>query len=258
MNSPWPLDVKSMSWTERSKEEVDFIVEALGLKGSERVLDLACGFGRHSLELARRGFRVVGVDFTEAYIDDALESARSEGLDVDFICQNVLDCLFEDEFDVVLNMADGAIGYFETEAGNLRVFDVVARALRIGGGHVMGVCSAAHARRHFPKRHWEAGRHSLSLADFRWDEASSRMLYRGRVFKFGERLDLFTDEFPSEPEQLGIRLYTLEELEAALRARGLRVDAAYGAYDVSIPASEDRLMQVLRSTKVAELRRNPA
>ena len=56
----WTLGIQDLSWVEHTAEEVDFVVEALGLKGVERVLDLACGFGRHSLELARRGYRVVG------------------------------------------------------------------------------------------------------------------------------------------------------------------------------------------------------
>ncbi|MBT4816155.1 MAG: class I SAM-dependent methyltransferase, partial [Lentisphaerae bacterium] len=51
-----------MSWVESTCSQVDFLVDELKLSGSERVLDLACGFGRHSLELARRGYSVTGVD----------------------------------------------------------------------------------------------------------------------------------------------------------------------------------------------------
>ncbi len=67
----WSLDIQDMSWVEDTLPEVDFVVEALQLRGQERVLDLACGFGRHALELARRGYAVVGVDITAAYIDEA-------------------------------------------------------------------------------------------------------------------------------------------------------------------------------------------
>lgn len=67
----WTLSIKEMSWTEDTKNQVDFLIKVLGLTGKERILDLACGFGRHSLEFARRGFEVVGVDITEAYVEDA-------------------------------------------------------------------------------------------------------------------------------------------------------------------------------------------
>jgi 2-polyprenyl-3-methyl-5-hydroxy-6-metoxy-1,4-benzoquinol methylase len=53
-----------MSWVEHTKDEIDFIIDIMNLSGTERILDLACGFGRHAIELSRRGFLVVGVDIT--------------------------------------------------------------------------------------------------------------------------------------------------------------------------------------------------
>jgi SAM-dependent methyltransferase len=244
----WTLDIKDMSWVEHTREEVDFVVAALGLRGGERVLDLACGFGRHSLELARRGFSVVGVDVTDAYVEDARASARAEGLRAEFVRASALDVRYREEFDVVLNMCDGAIGYFATEEENLALFDVVAAALRPGGGHVLGVCSADHARKHFPKRHWEAGAKRLSLADFSWVERTSRMIYRGHLFEFGKPLPVIPDAFPEDGNP-GTRLYGESELRGILAARGLETTGTYGAYDVSVPASADRLTLVVASRK---------
>ena len=67
--------------------------------------------------------------------------------------------------------------------------------------------------------------------------------------KFGETLKPIPGEFPAGGDSGGIRLYTLEELELILHQRGLKLLASYGAYDTSIPASEDRLMQVVCSKK---------
>ena len=64
----WTLDIQDMSWVEETSNEVNFIETVLSLQGTERILDLACGFGRHSLEFARRGYSIVGVDITPAYI----------------------------------------------------------------------------------------------------------------------------------------------------------------------------------------------
>ena len=248
----WTLAIKNMSWVERTGREVDFIIEALGLRGGERVLDLACGFGRHALELARRGYEVTGVDYTPAYIEDARESARREELAAEFVEADVLRVAYRGEFDVVLNMADGAIGYFATEEQNLRLFDVIAAALRPGGKHVMGVCSADHARKHFPKRHWEAGSHSLSLADFVWREETSRMIYRGHLLPYGEPLQPLSDTWPDDGDA-GTRLYGQAELERILGARGMRILAAYGDYDTAIPASAEHLMLVVCSQKQVDL-----
>ena len=51
----WTLDIQDQSWVEDTERQVDFIVRKLNLTGKERIIDLACGFGRHSLELSSRG-----------------------------------------------------------------------------------------------------------------------------------------------------------------------------------------------------------
>ena len=241
----WTLDVQDMSWVEDTVREVDFAVEVLQLAGTERVLDLACGFGRHSLELARRGFPVVGVDITEAYIEAARGQAAQEYLPAEFVCADLRDVSFGQEFDVVLNLADGAVGYLENDEENLRVFDLVAAALKPGGKHLLGVCNGDYARKHFPRRHWEMGTRSLSLADFAWDEETSRMIYRGRSFRFGETfVKPETDPTPS-----WIRLYTLDELRYVLGERRLDVRQAFGGYDTAVPATVDALQLVVYSGK---------
>lgn len=246
----WTLDIQDMSWVEYTAQEVDFVVEALELCGQERVLDLACGFGRHALELARRGYTVVGVDFTDVYVAEARRLAAEGGLTrATFMCADVRDVAFQEEFDVVLNLADGAIGYLETDAENLKIFDRVTAALKPGGKHLMSVCSGDYARKHFPRRHWEIGQHSLSLADFDWDGENSRMVYKAYTLRYGEVL-----EKPLAPEEKAVagytRLYTVRELDAIFGARGMHVWKSYGDYDVRIPASEDQLMLVVCSQKL--------
>ncbi len=244
----WSLEIKKMSWVENTVSEVDFIIQALKLKGNENVLDIACGYGRHSLELARRGFKVTGVDSCKLFIDDAKENASKEKLSAEFICSDLRELTFNGHFDVVLNMADGAIGYFETDEENLKTFDLIANSLKPGGKHLMGICSADHAKKHFPKRHWEAGSQSLSLADFLWNEKDSRMLYRGHVFEFGSTLPTFPDKFPSSGDR-GIRLYTFEELKSILNSRNIEITASYSAYDCTMPRSDKSLMQIICSNK---------
>lgn len=101
---------------EDTQRQVDFIINTLSLTGKERILDLACGFGRHSLELARRGYTVTGLDITPQYVAYASVQAQNEGLNADFIYADVREVNFCGEFDVVLNLADGAIGYLENDA----------------------------------------------------------------------------------------------------------------------------------------------
>src|ERR671915_275095 len=89
---------------ERTQAQVDFLVEALGVQPGARILDLACGHGRHSLELARRGYRVTGRDLSAPSLDVARDRAGAEGLDVELGQCDMRDIPFEDTFDAVVNL----------------------------------------------------------------------------------------------------------------------------------------------------------
>lgn len=221
----WTLDIKNQSWVEETEKQVDFIIDILSLSGKERILDLACGFGRHSLALARKGFSVVGVDITKAYIDDAINSAEAASLNINFILSDIRDLRFKNEFDVVLNLADGAIGYLENDEENINIFDIIANALRPEGKHFMDICNAEHAEHFFPKRNWEVGSNALSLSEFDWDRKKRRMLFGGYEVIFGE-----TARNPETLEADSIRLYSKAELEGILQQRQLTIIDTYSDY----------------------------
>ncbi len=71
---------------------------------------------------------------------------------------------FEDEFDLVLSLNDGAVGYFETDEENSRTFEVVATALRSGGAHLMQLPNVLHAERTCRPRSWIAGEEKVELS----------------------------------------------------------------------------------------------
>lgn len=222
----WTLDIKKQSWTEETKEQVDFLITILGLTGEERILDLACGFGRHSLEFAKRGFSVVGVDITKEYVEDATKQAEIEKLPVEFIHMDIREVSFKEEFDVVLNMADGAIGYLENEEENLKIFDIIAKALRPGGKHIMDIMSADYADVHFPCDLWDAGESGLTLSKFEWDKDGKIMLYGQKDYAYG---DILTEPLFESGDP--IRLYHIKEIEQIMKARDMDLKAAFGKFN---------------------------
>ena len=115
----------------QTAQQVQFIVEAAGLNKQHEILDLACGFGRHSLELAAMGYRVAGVDQSADYLDEARQSARDRSLQVRFEQQDMRQLAFDRCFDAVLSLATSLAFY--DEATNLDIFARVYRALRPGG-----------------------------------------------------------------------------------------------------------------------------
>lgn len=240
----WSLDIKKQSWTENTEKEVSFLVKELGLCGRERILDLACGYGRHALEFARRGYSVVGVDITKAFIDDAQAAAEREGLPAKFYLSDIRDVSFEDEFDVVLNMADGAVGYLENDAENLKIFDVVARALKLGGQHYMDIMSADYADVHYPCKLWEAGEKGITLSAFEWDKSTHILLYGQNDLYFGDTVKAPDFEYGNPT-----RLYHSSEIDRIMQDRGMRTVKKFSD-DRGTPASENGLQLMVISRKM--------
>lgn len=240
----WTLDIRDQSWVEQTTQQVDFMIMQLGLRGNERILDLACGFGRHALELARRGFSVVGVDITPAYVDFARQQAEMEKLDAHFLCADIRDLPFEKEFDVVLNMADGAVGYLETEEENLKIFRVISQALKPGGRHFMDIMNGNYAQSHFPCKLWDAGEKGLTLSNFEWDNESKTLIYGQMDFLYGSIM-----EKPLMEEGNPIRLYSLGEIATIFSGLGMKVNRSFADFK-GRPSSDNDIQLLVCSQKL--------
>ena len=95
--------------------EIEFLVRVAGLRGGARVLDVACGSGRHALPLARKGVRVTGVDVSSEAVGHAREAASAEGLDVDLRVGDMSTLPADVRADAAICMGN-AFGYLEHEA----------------------------------------------------------------------------------------------------------------------------------------------
>ena len=139
---------------EIAPQQVDAVIALLGLEPGAAVMDLPCGAGRHSLELARRGYCVTGVDRTEAYLHTAHEKAAAEGLDVEWIQADMREFVRPGAFDVILNLFT-SFGYFEDPEEDRRVAQNLCRSLRPGGALVMEMMGKEVLARIFLPRDWQ-------------------------------------------------------------------------------------------------------
>jgi SAM-dependent methyltransferase len=210
-----------MAWTDRTGPEVDRVAKILQPRGDERVLDMACGSGRHSLELRRRGFSVVGADISPDLIEIARRDAAEAELEVDFVLSDLRDLDFDSEFDLVLNLNDGAIGYLESDEENLRTFEVISRALKPGGRNLVQLPNVLYAKERLPQRSWIPASDMIELVEHRWDKKTRRMEGKMVAARFGEVLeDLDGIEFSQ-------RLYSVEELRQIYASVGMELVTVY-------------------------------
>lgn len=141
---------------EITRREIDLFTSILGLKPEDSILDLCCGHGRHSLELARRGFKnVEGLDISHYLIRRARLQAEKEGLKVKFREGDARRLPYQsDNFDVVMILGN-SFGYFESIKEDLQVLKEVRRILRPWGKILIDVADGSYLKETYQKRSWE-------------------------------------------------------------------------------------------------------
>jgi len=205
--------------------EIDRVLARTGLE-SGAVLDLCCGPGRHSLELARRGFAVTGVDITTAYLDQARTTASAEDLGAEFVEADIREFSRPGAFDGAISMFS-SFGYFDALHDDRQVLRNAAESLRDGGVllvETMGKETVAHNLR---RRHW------YSPAD----KPGTLFLVENTIIGAWERVELHwivvrPDGSRSEARLL-IRLYSALELASLMRDAGFSSVEVHGDLDGS-------------------------
>lgn len=112
--------------------QVDHIISLLECKPPAKILDLACGTGSETIELARRGYEVIGLDCTPAMLDIAKEMSRKTGVNVTWILGDMRKITYENEMDYVL-LRDVVFSVCENEEEDRIILKNIARALKPKG-----------------------------------------------------------------------------------------------------------------------------
>ena len=115
---------------ERAEKESSFLTSALDLEPGAQVLDLCCGQGRHSVQLAKRGFKVTGLDLNPEYVQLAQQAALASGVSIETVTADMREVPFQNKFDAIVNMYS-SFGYLESETEDLKVLQSVAKALKV-------------------------------------------------------------------------------------------------------------------------------
>jgi SAM-dependent methyltransferase len=234
------LIYRPMFSEEVTTRETGFIEAALALPAGARLLDLACGFGRHATGMARRGYRVTGLDFNAHYLEIAAAVAKEGGLDVHWQQGDMRTLPFEREFDGVYSYFT-SFGYFSDDE-NENVIAGVARALKTGGRFLIDVLNRDWILTHPAHRVWnqrEDG--SLLMEETSFDLPASRVI--------SKQIHLTPDGAKRLEKSYVLRAYTCAELSSMMHRHGLEAREVWGGVD-RVPYSTDTRRLVLLAERV--------
>ncbi|HZJ26635.1 MAG TPA: methyltransferase domain-containing protein [Acidimicrobiia bacterium] len=194
------------AFTLGTDQEVEFLVDALGLVAGSTVLDVGCGPGRHSLALARRGCAVTGFDLSPDFVALARAAAEASQLDARFSVGDVrdLDAAVIGRFDAVICLCQGGFGLLGGDDAD--VLDRIGATVRPGGRLALTAFSS-----YFAVRFLEANEH--------FDPATGVL---------HERATVRNEDGVEREHDLWTTCFTARELALELGSCGLVVDGVYG------------------------------
>lgn len=203
--------------------EAKFIIDRLGIESGARVLDLCCGYGRHTLELAKKGFDMVGLDLSMVMLKKALADAQARGQAIKFVHGDMRKLSFKAIFDAIYNVQT-SFGYFDDQS-NFRVLQGVFNALKPGGVFLIETVNRDFIMNDLPLRLWWKGIDCTLLEEID-SEATTGLLKVQRSFVFDDN-----QRAPWE-QKIQIRLYTANEMRALLTRAGFKVVELSGDYSL--------------------------
>lgn len=222
---------------ERTTLEIDFVLQQLKLQLGASILDVGCGFGRHSIELAQRGFDVIGIDPSAAMIAAARERAIETGASMTFIQTRAEEYAAGKTFDAAICLFT-TLGQIDEHGDNIQLIPKIAQALKPKGLFVIEV----------PHRKWVInnitveqrfgnGNHYTDVKRH-YDGVEKSLTEDFTIVSGGNRKQFL----------LRYRLYRLEDLRYLLSKAGLNIVASFGGYDGS-PLSDESPIQVVLAQK---------
>ena len=223
---------------ELTSAEADFLTKQLQLTNSAKVLDVPCGNGRLSIELAQRGFALTGVDIATEFMDEAKNSATQMGVNVDWHNQDMRDLPWPGKFDGAFCFGN-SFGYLDDEA-NADFLKAISLTLKPGGRFILDAPAVAECilPTFQPSRSIDLAGIKVDI-EHRYDHEQGRML---NDFTFTR--DGVVDRRPSSQ-----RAYTYRELTELLHDAGLESVAAYGSLtEEPFKLGAHRLLLVLQKS----------
>ena len=233
-----------------TSKEIDVFSKLLNLQNNQSVLDLCCGQGRHSLELARRGFiNIEGLDRSRFLIQKARKRAKEEGLSIKFREGDARKIPYPpDNFDIVMILGN-SFGYFDSIKDDLQVLKEVFRVLKPWGNLLIDITDGEYLKTHFQPRSWEWIDKNLLVCRERALSLDKQRLVSREVISHVNK-GVLVDQFYAE------RLYSNNKIMDLLRNAGFSEPFIHGDFIPDSKRNQDLGMMERRIIITALVKKN--
>lgn len=200
-----------------SEAECDFIQDVAALQKGDTVLDLMCGYGRHALELARRGFKVTAIDNLDDYISEIRSTAQEEGLPLEAFANSALEVQLIHSYKAIACMGNSFAFFSRTDAVSL--LKKLATHLQSDGSLIINSWMIAEiAIKHFREKEWYELDGYKYLMDYQFHFQPSRIESKHTIISADGSIDTIE----------GVDyIFTLAEMETMFNEAGLTTTSIY-------------------------------
>lgn len=203
----------------------------------ERLLELACGTGRHALELEKLGYRIVATDYSEDLLAVARQKASAAKSSIEFRFQDMRALDLGETFDGVYCLFD-SIGYVQTNDSINKVFQGVSNHMRSEGLFIFEFWHAAAMLRNYePKRErrWltpDGELHRISTTKLDVATQTAEVTYKIEEFADHRSVNTLTETQVN-------RYFLVQEMREFLEMNGFGVVRFAPAYQIEQPIDEN-------------------
>lgn len=217
----------------RTEAQVNFVEKICNLRKGTKILDLGCGWGRHSIKLAKRGYGVTGLEINPAYLKEACKRADSAGVKVQFIKEDMRRITFREEFDAVILLWN-SFGYFSDEE-NEELIKSVYKALKKKGYFLLEIINRDWIVRNFSPKNWQKLDEIYILEEREFIPGESKV--KGKItYIQGEKRMKRTTNF---------RFYSYHEIRAIFESVGFEEIQGYGSLQETPIEFDIHLMEII-------------
>jgi SAM-dependent methyltransferase len=212
----------NLNTPEQTQQEANFLVNIFPLETKPHLLDIPCGSGRHSLEMASRGYSITGIDFSREFIQQAREASKKASLPVAWLVGDMREITWETAFDGAFCLGN-SFGYLSHE-DTVAFLAALSRSLKPGSCFVLDTSMVAESLLFNLEEHdWEQVEDIYLLMEHHYDSSKSCL----------QTEYLFIQNGNFETKTSWHQIYTVAEIRRLLEQSGLSTRALYSSLDLA-------------------------